>query len=344
MASDPEEHRPTPCGSEQYLLWQFQAVELQRIDPEDATFRITTQADVSPLAASVRRLGLLVPPLLTPRGERLVVVSGFRRIEACRRIGAGMLPARLTLPHTGPLEWARCAISENILQRDLNPVEISRSLALLEGLGMTPQRCRETARQLGLPATEDSIARLKPVCRMADALQSGILSGAIALPVAEELARREPAEALRLGKLLFNLRVSLNKQREILLLLDEISRRENRPIEAVLDDPGAASILASEESDHNQRTAALRHYLRVRRYPALNRARRRFESELRRLRLGDGMQLNAPKDFEGTTYRLTLNFDSPERLESLVARLPEIVANPALSRILERENDEPSWD
>jgi ParB family chromosome partitioning protein len=342
MGSDPEDRQPAPRGGEAPPLWRFTTVELQRIDPEDASFRITTEADVARLAASIRRLGLLIPPLLTPRGERLVVVSGFRRVEACRRIGLRTIPARLTLPHTGPPEWVRCAISENRLQRDLNPVEISRSLVLLDELGMSPQHCRETAGQLGLPAGAAAIARLRPVCRMADALQSGILSGAIALPVAENLARREPTEALRLTKLLSNLRVSLNKQREILLLLDEISRRENRTIEAVLDDPDAAAILASEEPDRNQRSAALRLCLRERRYPLVSRARRRFESEVRRLRLGADMQLSAPRDFEGTTYRLSLNFDSPERLENLAARLPEIIANPALKRILDRESDEPA--
>ena len=61
-----------------------QTVKLSEIDHADDTYRITTQTDVSDLKQSFKRVGLLNPPFLIENNSSYTVVSGFRRIEACR--------------------------------------------------------------------------------------------------------------------------------------------------------------------------------------------------------------------------------------------------------------------
>jgi len=68
------------------------AVEYVPLDAiaEDATFRLREEGDVSALAASLGRLGQLVPvelrriPGAPPEGPRYQLVAGFRRVEALR--------------------------------------------------------------------------------------------------------------------------------------------------------------------------------------------------------------------------------------------------------------------
>ncbi|HET8732257.1 MAG TPA: ParB N-terminal domain-containing protein, partial [Anaeromyxobacteraceae bacterium] len=68
---------------------------------EDGTFRLREQGDVSALAASVGRLGQLVPIELRPLpgagddGPRYQVVAGFRRIAALRMLLRGRVLARI---------------------------------------------------------------------------------------------------------------------------------------------------------------------------------------------------------------------------------------------------------
>ena len=61
------------------------AVDLKSIDPDDATFRLSYGFDLEPLKESIRRIGLINPPLLRKRPDgRYQIVSGYRRIRALR--------------------------------------------------------------------------------------------------------------------------------------------------------------------------------------------------------------------------------------------------------------------
>ena len=59
-------------------------IPLADIDLRDERFRITTRRDCDDLNASIVRLGLQAEPLVLPGAAGLIIVSGFRRIAACR--------------------------------------------------------------------------------------------------------------------------------------------------------------------------------------------------------------------------------------------------------------------
>jgi hypothetical protein len=48
----------------------------------------------------------------------------------------------------------------------------------------------------------------------------------------------------------------------------------------------------------------------------------------RRLKLGENLQLAPPRDFEGTRFTLTLNFERLEEVGRLRAKLDELVEHP----------------
>src|SRR5689334_8988210 len=48
--------------------------------------------DIGALARSIRALGVLLHPITLTRDSRLI--SGYRRLEACRRLGWVTIPAR----------------------------------------------------------------------------------------------------------------------------------------------------------------------------------------------------------------------------------------------------------
>jgi len=62
-------------------------IPLADIDPRDERFRITTRRDSDDLHISIGRLGLQAEPLVLPGASGFVIVSGFRRIAACRGLG-----------------------------------------------------------------------------------------------------------------------------------------------------------------------------------------------------------------------------------------------------------------
>src|SRR5512138_2512397 len=68
---------------------------------DDATFRLRDEGDVAPLAASIGRLGQLVPVEVRPlpgasaEGPSLQLVAGFRRVAALRMLARDRVLARV---------------------------------------------------------------------------------------------------------------------------------------------------------------------------------------------------------------------------------------------------------
>ncbi len=311
------------------MYFKEKFVNLSDICP-DERFRITTRTDCDDLCDSVRHVGLINPPILLSSESGFIIVCGFRRIEACRRIQLTEIISKIT--DTSELECLKLAISDNAYQRTLNLIEISQSLHKLSNFYENNELSSVSA-YLGLPPTPQSmIHKMKMLCQMPQSLKEGILSEAIAMPTAFELQKLEQKEATAVAELFIQLAPSLNKQREILTLLQEISVREDVPIQNILDNIN--KIMQNSEPDKNQKLRKIRSYLKQRRFPTLSHAEEQFEKSLKQLKLGAGLDLIPPKYFEGNIYTFSLQFRTLEELYQQKARLDHAAENTALKHYL----------
>ncbi len=314
----------------------FAIIPLNRVDQTNETFRITTRTDVDDLAASIASDGLITPPVLVEKDRGLIIVSGFRRIAACRQLNCKQVPAAILTPDPGPDACLRMAIAANSLQRPLNLIEVSRSLQKLASCLAERPRLVEAARTLGLPTNPSMIDKMIGLCQLPAPLQEGLLNGRLALPIAIELGTLDQGDAVAFSKIFNSLGLSLNKQREIISLVKEISKRDDIRVQDVLQDQRIRKILNADNPDHGWKTREIRSLLNRWRYPAIAKARQEFESHLKNLKLGPDIKMIPPKNFEATTYTLQLSFDSLERLKKLQAQLGRILHHPSLAQILAR--------
>ena len=311
-------------------------VSLTEINAKDATFRITTQRQVEDLLVTIQSLGLLHPPVLIENSPGYCIVCGFRRIAACRQLGWKSVTARIHKTGADRFELARLAIADNALQRPLNLVETSRALNLLADTSPDQQQFKEAALSLGLPISPSVEPKAREICRLPLSIQDGILSGTINMSMALELGKFDAAVATALVGFFSQLKVGLNKQRELLLLLTEISKREDISIRQLIAEKPVQDILQNTATDRAIQRQNIRSYLRKRRYPAICKAEANYQKQVRQLKLGKRIQLVPPKDFEGTTYALTLHFKNRQDLSALNKRIEKILEHPALGEILKR--------
>ena len=324
--------------------FRIDTVKLSCINSEDHTCRISTDTCLVSLTRSIRNVGLIQPPLLiqsepdTLLPEFFTIVCGFRRIAACRDIGVPDVEARILEPVTTALDCIKLAITDNALQRPLNLIEMSRAFYRLSYFFKDDSALGRAAAALGLPENLSVVKKIKKLCIMSQPIQNGILSNTISLPVALELGRLEQPDAgIEFARLFENLKLSLNKQREIITLIKEIALSEDISVLQVFRETPFQDILSSEESDRNQKTRALRFYLRQRRFPAITYAEQAYEKHIKALGLGNSAKLIPPNNFEGTVYSLNLRFQNLEELKGQRTTLDKMIRNPFLEKILIRQ-------
>ena len=318
------------------MRFKQKIVKLSLIDSNDDSFRITTQINIDHLMDSIDNVGVLNLPLLIEKKSGYKIVCGFRRIEACRRLGWTDVEARILDSDTKRLECIKYAITDNSLQRPLNLIEQSRSINMLYGFFKDVSALGKSLSVMGLPDNPSIIKKIKGLYHLPGFVQSGILSNTISLAMALELGRLQLEAGECLAKLFQTLTLSLNKQREILSLLKEISLREDISIRKVLENDNLQKILTNKNLDRNQKIREIRIYLKQRRFPVITAAEKEFEKHVKKLKLGSGTKLIPPDNFEGTTYTLKLFFKNLIELKDRKASFDALIKNPSLNKILDR--------
>ena len=316
------------------MRFKQKTVKLSRIDSGDESFRITTQKNIDNLMDSINNVGLLNLPLLIEKDSGYTVVCGFSRIEACQRLGWAGIEARIIDSDTQRLECIKYAITDNSLQRPLNLIEQSRSINMLSGFFKDFSILTKELSAMGLPDNQSIIKKIKKICHLPRSVQSGILSNTISLVMALELGRLQQEAGESFAKLFEILKLSLNKQKEILTLVKEISLREDISILKVLENNVLQEILTNEDLDRNQRIRKIRIYLKQRRFPVITTAEKEFEKQLKKLKLGNQTKLIPPDNFEGTTYILKFSFTNLIELKDRKATFDALIQNPCLKKIL----------
>jgi len=309
------------------------SINLASIDLEDNTFRITTDTRIEDLILSIKSVGLLNPPILIKKTSGLQIISGFRRISACLSLGMAQIPARILDSDRKKLECAKLAITENSLQRTLNLIEQSRSFYMLSGFYKDNDHLAWTASALGLPDNPSIINKVKKICKLPHDIQNGVLSNTISLAMALELEMLEKDEGAALAILFDNLKLSLNKQREIINHIKEIAIIDNISILNLLTKSHLREIADDNDLDKNQKINKIRLYLKQRRFPEITRAEKELELKIKNLKLSSNMKLIPPKNFEASTYSLILQFASMEQLRENKTALEKIIQNPILKGI-----------
>ena len=311
-------------------------VKLSLIDSKDESFRVTTQKNIDHLIDSINNVGVLNFPLLIETKSGYKIVCGFRRIEACRRLNWTDVEVRILDVDTKRLECIKYAITDNSLQRSLNLIEQSRSINMLFDFYKNFSSLGKELSDMGLPENQSIIKKIQKLCHLSGSVQNGILSNTISLTMALELGRMQQKAGEVFAKLFETLKLGLNKQREILTLAKEISLREDIPVLKVIENNILQKILTNEDLDRNQKISKIRIYLKQRRFPVITAAEKEFESHLKKLKLGNGIKLIPPDNFEGNTYFLKISFKNLIELKDRKASFDAFIQNPSLRKILDR--------
>jgi ParB family chromosome partitioning protein len=318
------------------MRFNEQSLPLKSLQLEDSVYRITTSDAIDKLKDSIAALGVLDPPILRQRAGGYQIVAGFRRIDGCRLLGRSDIRARVLRPDTDDSICVRLAIADNSLQRPLNLIETARALNLLAGVAADEMELSREAAVLALPDNPSLMRKIMSLTTLPVGLQTRLATGELAMAMALELKRIDSATAESLGRLFADLKLGLNRQRELLTLLTEIARREEMTVSELLSETALRNLLSAPEIERSQKAGQLRSLLRRRRYPVMSAATAAFQELVRNLNLGPGVQLVPPGNFEGTTYTLAITFDRLDQLRDRSLQIENLFRSQTLKAFFEK--------
>ena len=317
------------------MRYRLKFVDLSEIDLSDDAFRITTEKQVDDLMHSINHVGILHHPLLLKKDATYKIICGFRRIEACRRLNWSEFEVMILGPDTMRLECIKYAITDNAFQRPLNLIEKSRSIRMLSEFFKDINSLSEELSILGLSEHPSMIKKLKGICHLPELFQNSILSNTISLAMVLELAGMSEDDAKGFIKIFNTLKLSLNRQREIVTLVKEISIREDRSILQIIEESHLNKILTNEDLDKNQRAHKIRIYLKQRRFPTITVIEKSHEKYRQKLNLEQGFKLIPPTNFESPTHTLQLSFNNMTQLKGIKTAFDALMENPYLKKIVD---------
>jgi ParB family transcriptional regulator, chromosome partitioning protein len=301
-------------------------IDIDEIDSRDDFFRISSPFDPNKLAQSINTIGLINHPYIISKDNKFSIVSGFRRLSACRLLKLKRIAVKQVDSKTSMIECSKLAISDNIFQRNLNLIEQSRCYALLDSVCKDKKTFYKASSDTGLPENPALITKIIPLCRLPQSIQAGIEKETIPLSIAQLFLEIDEASALLLANLFQELTLGLNKQREIFQMVIEIAKRDDLSLWDLLHNKALVTIMGDDQLDKTKKAFKIRQWLKERRFPKLSGKLKTYRTEIEKLKLGHRVRLTPPAYFEGKNFNLSLNFSNKQDLidfREVIRRLEE---------------------
>lgn len=303
-------------------------IRLSRINLRDERFRISYFIDVEPMAQSIRKIGLWNPPLVLDRDNRFILISGWKRVLACRDLGLREIPA-LVNDQGDDLKVFGAAVQENLLHRALSLTEKAEVLDKLLAFGMGEKALvGEAMPSLLLPATTSHLRRLLDLARARVDVKKYAHEKDIRIGVLESLLRFGDADRSRILPVLRPL--GQNKQKEVLDDLWEISRRDRVSVRRILEDGVIGETLRSEKLPPVQKADRIRRLLRGLRYPALSSRQAAFEGALQKMGCPRQIVIQPSPYFDDEYVSVSFRFRNGDEFRERLKKLERLAARPEL--------------
>ncbi len=316
----------------------IQKIPLQKIDLSDETFSVNFKPDFQKLRSSIEELGLIQPVLLREKGDRYQILCGFRRISVFRELENPEIEARVFKEkEMEDLGLFSISLHENLTTRGYNTVEKAIALDKLVHLFLMDRALviKDFLPLFSLEPNEKILKTYLSLVRMEDEVKSYVWKEEVSRSNIRILSNFDSEDRKDLILLFFSLKLGENRLREMLTLIEEISRRDQTSIRDIVHRPEIQTILSQRELTPSQKTERVKKVLIDLRYPRMRQMEEGFEKRRRDLNLPSGISLHHPPFFEGRGLRIEFQFETLEQYRSIISSLSVLQDKKEFRQIVE---------
>jgi len=288
----------------------------EEIDQRDKTFCLSYPVSPHPLVSFIKESCFISPLVLRKRKEskRYQIVSGFKRMAALKGI-KGKVPAFVFSEKELSVKKAILLnFYENLSQRHFNDVEKAMVIEKLCSLGKISDEklINYFLPLIGLPRNKKYLDSYLSLNQLEELIKNTLANGDIGVEAGIILAGLRPLVRQLFFSLIKRLRLNQNKTKEVISLFREISRRERKSID---------SLLQEKEIRNSRDFSALRDNLLKRRFPEFKIYEKKFLNLVKGLKLPPKMKIMPPLFFESDRLKINIDIKEEKELEEILSAL-----------------------
>jgi ParB family chromosome partitioning protein len=324
-------------------------INIADIDLKDERYKLSfLNEDITFLAQSILEAGMVCPPMVRSLNNKFIIVSGFNRVRALidnNRAPDNQIDNQVDNKQNKILVYEINAdtTDEQCLLKSITAVSFRRPLTHFE-LIISVKRL-------------DEFFDKEQVAKKSSAIFNTQLNAAFVADLLTIGALPDPAlELIRLGNLSFksakrislferdtigvfldifsSIRVSQNKQLEIILHLMEISKRDGIHPKDFFKQQEIQDILFDTQKEPGLKIGLFRDYLFKQRFPAIFKNRAMVREKINAMKLGNKVKFLPPENLDGQNYSISFTAKNYKEFLSNVQTLNSALENKALIEIL----------
>jgi hypothetical protein len=290
---------------------------LRKINIRDNRFRISYPSADARLFSSIEKVGIIQPVVLL-EGAPFTIVTGFRRLEAAKKLGLKEIPAVTT--KLSEKEGLLFAIHDN-LHRGLNIIEKAAALEKMVSTGFTESDIFEVMALFSLGPHKKVLAHLLSIARAEELLKHFIFTNALSTKNIEYMLWFEKEERKRIITALATTRITESYLREILEMLHLMKIKKGRFVRGVLKYAGNAQELRTR--------------LKKIIYPRLSSLEIKLEKIKKSSALPPVLDIRVDPFFEKEYIDIIIRAKSEKETKELLGKLEQVLRKGHIRSILE---------
>jgi hypothetical protein len=313
-------------------------IEIKDIDLENEYFSTSYGRDKESLKNSIKEVGLLSLPILKEEKKSLIVITGRLRIAILKELGEKRIDT-LVYSKIKVINAFKISIMDN-LYRGLNQIEKAIILDKLKNIFKIEEKIiiDTYLPMLNLPKNRKLLEDYLIISRIDPLLKELIIKGDLNYKNAIKInsfSRKEREDILYLIK---KLNLNTNKQRELLNLLEEISKRDKKRVSEIISDLKLNIVINNSSLNLEEKFKRIRYLLKKLRYPLWSKDEEVIKSLMKELKITPKIKLSFTPFFEKNEIKVEFNFKNTQELKNLSKDLFEISSKEKLQKIVDLIN------
>lgn len=294
------------------------------------------------LFTDVAKNGILSPPILINDKDsgKFIIVSGFKRLLAFLKTGEKYFNALV-------MDYCRDSFVKGFYLRwsDNGSESSDESLTfyararlykmLYEITEIFPEIDFQKERDYCFGKNKSFIRKISLFAETPLFVQKSFLNQVIALPVLFEVLKYDCQEIRNILTFFQELSPGLNRQRELLSLVEELSHNEDKSISEIIGEDFISETVSDDKLSRPQKLSTVISHLTEKRYPEMIRLRESFVSLAKESDLSENPKIIHPKNFEDSNFKIELKFNNIETYLKLCKKMSKSFEKGDIQRFFE---------